>query len=167
MGHTYIGVHPVSRVAFRSITFVNVETGRRDAVDASPGKNELGLETRRRLTRRCVICARRLRHDARVLAEGPGVPAPQTWSVCAGCQGDVLAEVERSALQNPLRLRIAVGVVAARRERPVRYSILDDRFWEQITDEGLNRLLIWIFGIAFGVHAVAFALVAAYIAIVH
>lgn len=92
---------------------------------------------------------------------------PRTWAVCADCYTAVHAEIERAALGTPLRVRIAVGVLAAMRQRPARYSILDDRYWEHLTDDGLNRLLIWVFAVAFGVHAVAFALVAAYISIVH
>ncbi len=134
-------------------------------MDASPDPR--GAQLLRGSPRRCGICDRRLRHDAIMLAEGPDVSTPQTWAVCPDCHGAVLQEVERTALQNPLRLRIAVGVVAAHHERPARYSVLDDRFWEQLTDEGLNRLLIWVFAIAFGVHAIAFVLVAAYVAVVH
>ena len=120
--------------------------------------------------RRCAICGRRLQRGGLLLREDAAVSQPQSWAVCAECNAAVSAEMERSGVQSPMRLRIAVGVVAARTERteqPTRYSMFDDRFWEQLSDEGLNRLLIWIFAIAFGVHAVAFVLVAAYIAVVH
>lgn len=136
-------------------------------MDASPDERISRSPHRRWRARRCAICARRLRRAGLLLAEEPDVSVPQTWTVCANCHEAVLREVEHSALRNPLRLRIAVGVVAARHESPAHYSILDDRFWEQLSDEGVNRLLIWVFAIAFGVHAVAFALIAAYIAIAH
>lgn len=117
--------------------------------------------------RRCMVCDRPLRHQTMLLEEALDVPDPHVWAVCPDCYAAVRSEVDRAALQTPLRMRIAVGVVAAHRERPAHYSILDDRFWDQLTDEGLNRLLIWIFAIAFAVHAIAFALVAAYIAVAH
>lgn len=121
----------------------------------------------RRSARRCIVCGRRLHSDTLLLEETHDVPDPQSWAVCPACYATIRSEVERSALQTPMRLRIAIGVVAARHERPARYSMFDDRFWDQLTDEGLNRLLIWVFAVAFGVHAIAFVLVAVYITVAH
>lgn len=117
--------------------------------------------------RRCMVCNRPLHRQTMLLEETPDVPDPHVWAVCPDCYAAVRSEVSRAALRTPLRVRIAVGVVASQRSHPARYGILDDRYWDQLTDEGLNRLLIWVFAIAFAVHAIAFVLVAAYIAIAH
>ncbi|HLZ23464.1 MAG TPA: hypothetical protein VKQ30_15225 [Ktedonobacterales bacterium] len=117
---------------------------------------------------RCAICGQYMGKSGRSLialetATGTGA----TWHLCEDCYVAVTRELERAELRTPARVRIAVGVVASERGQSARYSIWDERFWEQLSDRSQDRLLIWIFAIAFVVHAIAFMLVAAYVAIVH
>lgn len=127
----------------------------------------LTLPRRWSLIRRCAICGRRTGRFARRLEDADETSSHAAWRVCENCYSAVQRELQRAELRSPARVRIAVGVVAAERRRSPRYSVWDERFWEQLSDHGLDRLLIWLFAIAFAVHAIAFILVAAYIAIVH
>ncbi|MGO8946962.1 MAG: hypothetical protein ACLQUY_04720 [Ktedonobacterales bacterium] len=71
-----------------------------------------------------------------------------------------MTEVERAALRTPLRIRIAVGMVAAA-PRPVhRPTILDTDFWEQIRDEQLDRLAAGFVLCMFALPPLVFLLVA-------
>lgn len=115
---------------------------------------------------RCSVCRRWLGHTRYRLVEdaAPG-ETQRHWRVCAECKAAVEAEVERAGLESAARLRVAIGMVAA--SRPPRQSLWDDGYWENLDDRGVNRLLIWLFGIAFVVHAIAFLAVAVYISFAH
>lgn len=116
---------------------------------------------------RCSVCHRWLGRGRFQLTddEASASRTPQRWRVCADCKAAVDEEVTRAGLGSRDRLRIAMGIVAAAR-RP-RVSIWDDDYWDNLGDREVNRLLIWIFAVAFVVHAVAFLAVAAYIAVIH
>jgi hypothetical protein len=48
--------------------------------------------------------------------EPVGVPEPrQEWILCKPCQRALLEEMHRSSIRSPIRLRIAVGLVASER----------------------------------------------------
>ena len=128
--------------------------------------------------RQCVICGRRARVSQRLLDEpldsatAPATPdmlsdMPATWLLCDECYLAVGRELARAGLRSAARVQVALGVVAAERGQPARYSIWDERYWEHLSDRAQDRLLIWLFGIAFLVHALAFMVVAAYVAIAH
>ena len=51
-----------------------------------------------------------------MMIEPDEAPEPrQQWMLCKTCYGLLLAELLRSTIHSPLRLRIAVGIVAAER----------------------------------------------------
>ncbi|HEX9055970.1 MAG TPA: hypothetical protein VF818_00420 [Ktedonobacterales bacterium] len=105
---------------------------------------------------RCSICTRRLRQHIAFLDETGDVPEPrQSWVFCAECDAAVRAELDRSPVTGPLRLRIAVGVVAAERSphavRRTRVGLRDDT---------LLMVMFWVFGIAMVIHVFVIAWVA-------
>ena len=105
---------------------------------------------------RCSVCHRRLGNDIAYLDETGDVPEPrQSWMLCPTCNAAVRAEMERSPVQGPLRVRIAVGLVAAERSpdavRRIRTGLRDDAWLP---------LLFWGFGIVMLLHLIVIALVA-------
>jgi hypothetical protein len=64
----------------------------------------------------CSICNSRIWFGPIRIQEPEGVPQPRlAWVLCKECHGVLLDEVRRSPIRTPLRLRIAVGIVAAER----------------------------------------------------
>jgi len=64
----------------------------------------------------CSICNNRIWFSPVRIREPEGVPQPRlAWVLCKECHGALLDEVRRSPIYSPLRLRIAVGIVAAER----------------------------------------------------
>jgi len=71
---------------------------------------------KKRLSQRCSICARRTWFDPIFLMEPEGVPEPRnSWVLCKDCYGALLSEMRRSPVRSPLRLRVAIGIVASER----------------------------------------------------
>lgn len=132
-------------------------------------KRRLASVSDRLHRRRCVICGRHGDVYGRHLEEQSetSTATRATWPLCDDCYAAVSAELARARLRTPARVWVALGVVAAERAQAPRYRIWDERYWEQLSDTSQDRLLIWLFGIAFAVHALAFMLVAFYIAITH
>jgi hypothetical protein len=51
-----------------------------------------------------------------VLKEPPEAPEPRyEWILCKPCHAALLAEMRRSSIRSPVRLRVAMGLVAAER----------------------------------------------------
>ncbi|GAC1447046.1 MAG: hypothetical protein PVSMB4_01150 [Ktedonobacterales bacterium] len=105
---------------------------------------------------RCSICTRRLGNSVASLDETGDVPAPrQSWLLCAACDTAVHAELERSPLRSPLRIRVAVGLVAADRSpkalRVPRVGLSDDAWLS---------FLFWGFGIFMLIHLAVIAWIA-------
>ncbi len=110
---------------------------------------------------RCAICERLLGSTLAYLEEtGDDVPAPRrSWLLCRACDEAVHQQLERSPLASPLRLRVAVGLVAAERTptaRRERFGQLSDLSWE--------RLLFWSFILAFVAHLAVMVFVAELVA---
>ncbi len=89
---------------------------------------------RRRFIAHCSICTSRIWLGPVPLREPEGVPEPRlSWILCKSCHQAVLAEVERSPVNSPLRLRIAMGLVASERwphAYPTRIrQYVSDRRW--------------------------------------
>jgi hypothetical protein len=87
-------------------------------------------------------------NTAYLIEEPPGVPDPrQSWTLCKRCHAALLVEMERSPVLSPLRLRIAMGIVAAERSpdvyAPTRAPI-SDRTWIVV--------MAWGFAIAMVLH---------------
>lgn len=70
----------------------------------------------------CSVCTRSIWFSPIVLKEPRGAPEPhRTWVLCKSCHEALLIEMRRSPLRSPLRLRIALGLVAAERS-PTAYG---------------------------------------------
>ena len=98
-------------------------------ISANTGAN---LESRERAVPRCAICRKRVWAGALTLRDADEAPEPhQSWLLCKTCHAAVQTELERSPLRSPLRVRVAVGLVAAERwPRAVRSDgEREDRVW--------------------------------------
>lgn len=89
----------------------------------------------------------------------------RSWLLCTQCHDVVQQEIKRADLQTPLRLSVAIGVVASDHASRQRADRL--RFWDHLDDRSLERLLLGSFMAVFVVHALVFILVTAYIASTH
>jgi hypothetical protein len=90
---------------------------------------------------RCAICQRRLGYSIHFLEETGDVPEPrQSWVLCDACNDAVRVQMRAAPIQGDLRLRVAVGLVAAERTpeaRRANFGQLSDQRWES--------LLFWTF----------------------
>ena len=65
---------------------------------------------------RCSICTSFILFHSIALKEPIEAPEPRhEWILCKACHEAVLVEMLRSSIRSPVRLRIAVGLVAAER----------------------------------------------------
>ncbi len=105
---------------------------------------------------RCSICDRYTWFDATHLMEPVGAPEPrQSWVLCKRCYGELLVHMRRSPVRSPLRLRIAMGLVAAEHwpqshARP--RTVMSDRAWILVIG--------WGFAIAMIIHLILIVLIA-------
>lgn len=115
---------------------------------------------------RCDVCGNRLGAPAFYFEEGLDLPDPrQTWTICADCNQALTRQLESPAVSTPMRLRVAMGVVASERATPeVINARQPDPATEQRAERRTEHLLIWLFVILFAVHALVFILVLAEIA---
>jgi hypothetical protein len=116
-------------------------------MDLTTNWNSPGLDLQAASTvGRCDICARRTAQRMYDLYEhlDPRVSplACRSWRLCEECAAAVKTEVERAALRTPLRVRIAVGIVAAERRPAHRQTVLDTDFLEQVPDEEMSGMLV-------------------------
>lgn len=71
---------------------------------------------KRHVTASCSVCTRRIWFDPIYIQEPEDVPVPRTsWLLCKECHGVLLTEFRRSPVRTSLRLRIAMGLIAAER----------------------------------------------------
>jgi hypothetical protein len=119
-------------------------------------RQENSRRPKRRMNARCSVCARRTWFDAVPLIEPEGVPEPRlSWTLCKACYGLLLIEMRRSPIRSPLRLRIAMGLVAAERWSMAYHKtrpLLSDRRWVII--------MAWGFVIAMLVHLMLIVMLA-------
>jgi hypothetical protein len=132
------------------------EEGRAGNDAARVAQHEALPGTGKRTVIRCSICKRRAWMNITHVEEPPGVPEPrQSWMLCRRCNAALLSEMERSPVLSPLRLRIAMGLVAAERSpdayAPTRRPF-DDRTWILV--------MAWGFGIAMLLHLVLIVMIA-------
>ena len=79
-------------------------------------QQEVSHKAKKRSGVYCSICNNRIWFGPVRIREPEGVPPPRLgWVLCKECHGTLLYEVHRSPIRSPLRLRIAVGIVAAER----------------------------------------------------
>lgn len=129
------------------------KTGSESAATAR--RDEL-RKARKREKVRCSICTHRTWLRTFYLMEPAGVPDPrQTWSLCESCHAALLEEMRRSPVRSPLRLRIAVGIVASERSPYVyapSFKPLKERSWLII--------IAWLFVITMLLHLAIIVLLA-------
>lgn len=134
----------------------DIEKGRSDSSTTTSTAQEESQQAAKRGAVRCSICTRRTWPNATYLIEPLGVPEPrQSWTLCKRCHTLLLAEMERSPVLSPLRLRIAMGIIAADRSPYVyapTHKPLSDRNWIVI--------IAWLFGIAMLLHLVLVVMLA-------
>ncbi|HET8846312.1 MAG TPA: hypothetical protein VFN35_32925 [Ktedonobacteraceae bacterium] len=71
----------------------------------------------------CSICTGTIWFRPIALKEPVGTPEPRReWVLCHSCHDALLEEMRRSPLRSPLRLRIAMGLIAAERS-PSAYGV--------------------------------------------
>ena len=86
------------------------------ATSRSGSAVDVQRERARRKRVECSICRRSLRFNAVHLMEPEGAPEPRlSWVLCKACYEALLTEMRRSPVRSPLRLRIAMGIVASER----------------------------------------------------
>lgn len=86
-------------------------------------KREPGQRKRWYKPARCSICRGLIWFRPIVLKEPVGAPEPRhEWVLCKPCHDALLVEMRRSPIHSPVRLRIAMGLVAAERS-PRAYNI--------------------------------------------
>lgn len=115
---------------------------------------------------RCNVCGNLLGSRAYYLEEDADLPDPrQAWTMCAACNDAVWRQLDRVAVQSPLRLRAAIGVVASERTTPEALRArLPNPSRERLADQRMERLLVAFFLFVFVIHALIFILIVAVIA---
>jgi len=110
---------------------------------------------------RCNICHRPLRGARFYYEDADEAPAPRRgWTLCGDCSDAVAAQLGGLAAGAPLRLRVALGVVAAERALPEAERVAVGRSSER----RFNTALIATVWAAFIVHAAAFVAIVVVIA---
>ena len=105
---------------------------------------------------RCSICERRMWHNFIPLIEPEDVPPPrQEWTLCKRCHEELLVQLRLSPVRTSLRLRIAMGLVAAERSP---YAYAPTR--KPLTDRSWIIILAWGFGIAMILHLILIVMLA-------
>ncbi|HKS69719.1 MAG TPA: hypothetical protein VJQ45_04835 [Ktedonobacterales bacterium] len=114
---------------------------------------------------RCDVCGGLLGSKAYYFEEDAELPDPrQAWTICAACNDAVLQQLDRVAVQTPMRLRVAVAVVASERATPDSLSArLPDPARDRLADRRMERLLIALFLFLFIIHALVFIVIVAVI----
>ena len=111
--------------------------------------------SRRRIVR-CTICERRTWNNFIPLIEPEDVPEPrQEWALCKRCHQELLVQLRLSPVRTSLRLRIAIGLVAAERSP---YTYAPSR--KQLTDRSWIIIMAWGFGIAMLLHLILIVMLA-------
>jgi hypothetical protein len=112
-----------------------------------------------RPTERCAICERRpaatLLHAATpvlYLGADEFLETPlsgHAWMVCTQCAGAVHQEMARAGLRSPLRLYIAIAIVASERRPAAQPRVWSARYWQcadaRTQDRWMMRLIMFLF----------------------
>ena len=84
--------------------------------ETHPGLHEHSSATAVAEPLRCSICARKLGKTIHFIEETNETPEPrQSWMLCDDCDDAVHDQIERAPVRSPMRVRVAVGLVAADR----------------------------------------------------
>jgi len=117
---------------------------------------ENSRKAKKRTNEHCSICANRIRYDAVHLMEPEGVPEHRrSWILCQECYQVLLVEMRKSPIRTPLRLRIAMGLVASERW-PQSYSSSSI----MLGDRKKILFIAWTFVIAMILHLALIVMIA-------
>jgi hypothetical protein len=112
-------------------------------------------KVRRHKPIRCSICTRTIWFHPIALQEPPGAPEPRrAWVLCRTCHEILLTHMRLSPVRSPLRLRIALGLVAAERS-PEAYGV-----GSRLRDQRRFIAIAWVLLIAMVLHLVVIVLLA-------
>ena len=110
----------------------------------------------KRMTTRCSICEHLTWYHSFPLVEPEGVPEPrQEWTLCKRCHQELSVQLRLSPVRTPLRLRIAMGLVASERSP---YAYAPTR--KPLTDRSWIIIMAWGFGIAMLLHLLLIVMLA-------
>lgn len=99
-------------------------------------------------TLRCTICERRLSTSIHFMEETGDVPEPRlSWVLCDECNSAVRQQLDQSPLRTPVRLRVAIGLVATERSPAARRE-----HFGELSDSQWATLFFWLFPITMLVH---------------
>ncbi len=105
-----------------------------DGSVVAPYTDDQNKRRRRRSTPYCSVCTSHIWLEPVYVTEPEDGPAPRlSWVLCKSCHQALQQEMERSPVRSPLRLRIAMGMIASERW-PHAYSTrvreyINDRRW--------------------------------------
>jgi hypothetical protein len=121
------------------------------------GGRESSRRAKKRTNERCSICTNHTWFEPVHLMEPEGVPEPRlSWVLCQDCYQALVVEMRRSPVRSPLRLRVAIGLVASERW-PQSYSssrsTRSDRKW--------ILFIAWGFVVAMILHLALIVMIAA------
>lgn len=107
----------------------------KEAMPKDGAKTAVQQENARRLKKwtltTCSVCTRYIWFNPIHLEEPEASPEPHlSWTLCKPCAQALHIEMERSPVRSPLRLRIAIGMIASERW-PMAYR---DRIHEHVSD---------------------------------
>ena len=123
-------------------------------------RREIGQRGRWFKPLRCSICTSFIWFHPIALKEPLGVPEPrQEWVLCKPCHAALLVEMRRASLPSPMRLRIAMGLVAAERS-PAAYQ-LSSPVHEQQAFQREFAWVIWFMVLFTLLHLVIFVILLA------
>jgi hypothetical protein len=108
----------------------------------------------------CSICTRFILFDPISLKEPIDVPEPRhEWVLCKACYEALLVEIRRSVIRSPVRLRIAMGLVAA--ERSPNAYIVNNKTREQREFNREFAWFVWAIVLFWLLHVIIFAILLA------
>ncbi|GHO43712.1 hypothetical protein KSX_18750 [Ktedonospora formicarum] len=111
-------------------------------------------------TKHCSVCRQRIWFEPLKILEPEDAPEPRhTWLLCKHCYNSLIAELHRAKIASPLRVRVAMGMVAAERW-PLAYP---NSLRVQASDRRFIALLAFGFFIFMLVHLVFLVLIAGFI----
>lgn len=120
------------------------------------GPQEVDIAEHRAEALHCSICQRRLGMSLFFLEETGDVPEPrQSWALCEACNEAVHEQMAHSSVRTPVRLRVAVGIVATERTPEARRGRLGE-----LSDAGWAKLFFWLFPITMLIHLAVIVAVA-------
>ena len=109
---------------------------------------------------RCSICLRLIWLQLIILSEPLDAPEPiQQWLLCKRCYEALLVELRNSSIRSPLRLRIAIGLVAAERSPAAYNTVKQARTSEQETFQKEFAVFTWLLILFAVIHLAIFAIV--------